>query len=336
MKIAIHYSKGSFSDRWIAYCESAGISYKIINCYKNSILEDIADCDALMWHFHHNSPKAKLCAKQILISLKQSGRRVFPDFNTMWHFDDKLGQKYLLESIDAPLVPTWVFYDREEATRWAENVSYPKVFKLRAGAGSHNVRLVRNSKAARRLIRKAFNHGFSLYDPLGSLRERWRLFRLNKTNLLDIFEGVLRFVVPPPFARLQGHERGYVYFQEFIANNDHDIRVIVIGDKAFAIKRLVRKGDFRASGSGFIFYEKELFDIETLRLSFELAEKLKTQCLVLDYVYKNGQPFVLEISYGFTPEGYDACPGYWDKNLIWHERRFNPYGWMVEHLINEI
>jgi glutathione synthase/RimK-type ligase-like ATP-grasp enzyme len=50
-------------------------------------------------------------------------------------------------------------------------------------------------------------------------------------------------------------EKNYVYFQDFIPQNDFDIRIIVIGKRAFAIKRMVRKGDFRASGSGNIKYD---------------------------------------------------------------------------------
>ena len=46
-----------------------------------------------------------------------------------------------------------------------------------------------------------------------------------------------------------------------------------------------------------------------------------------------GKPKIVEISYGFSPEGYDPCPGYWDKNLTWHEGKFNPYGWMVEEVL---
>lgn len=86
MKIAIHNSPGSFSDRWIAYCEAEGIEYKTVDCYKDSIIQDLSDCDALMWHFSQNNPKAILFAKQLLFSLQQSGIRVFPDFNTVWHF----------------------------------------------------------------------------------------------------------------------------------------------------------------------------------------------------------------------------------------------------------
>jgi predicted ATP-grasp superfamily ATP-dependent carboligase len=127
-----------------------------------------------------------------------------------------------------------------------------------------------------------------------------------------------------------------VYFQKFIPGNDHDIRVIVIGDKAFAIKRMVRENDFRASGSGNVLYEKENFDNDTVRLSFEMAEKLQTQCVTFDFVYQENKPFVVEISYAFLKEGYDPCTGYWDKNMDWHEGKFNPYGWMIEDIIKKV
>ena len=94
------------------------------------------DCDALMWHHFQTNPKAILFAKQLLFALEQSGKKVFPDFRTGWHFDDKLGQKYLLEAIDAPLVPSYVFYDKKEALEWVQKTDFPKVFKLRGGAGS--------------------------------------------------------------------------------------------------------------------------------------------------------------------------------------------------------
>lgn len=40
------------------------------------------------------------------------GIKSCPDENTCWHFDDKIGHKYLLEAIDAPLAPSYVFYNR--------------------------------------------------------------------------------------------------------------------------------------------------------------------------------------------------------------------------------
>ena len=99
-------------------------------------------------------------------------------------------------------------------------------------------------------------------------------------------KGIIRLGYTTEFSRISGKERGYVYFQDFIPDNDHDIRVVVIGDKAFAIKRMVRENDFRASGSGSILYEKHHFDESIIKLSFDLAEKLKTQCVALILCFK--------------------------------------------------
>lgn len=336
MKIGIHSSKGLFSDRWIDYCRDNKIDYKLIDCSRSDIIQQLSDCDGLMWHFNHKSPKASKFAKQLLFAVEASGKKVFPDFNTMWHFDDKVGQKYLLEAIGAPLAPTHVFYDKVEALDWARTTDYPKVFKLRNGAGSDNVRLVHSKEAAFHLIKKSFGRGFKQYMAFRSLKERYRKYRLHKTDIKDVFKGILRLFYTTEYAKVTGKEIGYAYFQDFIPGNNFDIRVVVIRDKAFAIKRMTRKNDFRASGSGFILYEKENFDPGTIKVAFEISEKIKSQCLAYDFVYFEEKPIIVEISYGFAKEGYDACVGYWDRNLNWHHGKFNPYGWMVENLINNI
>jgi len=192
---------------------------------------------------------------------------------------------------------------------------------------------VRNKAEALKMIRKAFGRGFSNYDKWGSIKERYRKWRLGKTTAFDLLKGLVRLAVPPPFTKVLGREVGYIYFQDFIPDNDHDIRVVVIGGKAFAIKRMVRKNDFRASGGGNILYEKSLFNENDIRLAFEIHNKLKSQCTAMDFVYDNGEPKIVEISYGFSPEGYDPCPGYWDNELNWHEGEFDPYGWMVDLML---
>jgi glutathione synthase/RimK-type ligase-like ATP-grasp enzyme len=333
MKIGIHHKKTSFSERWISYCNANGIQWKEVNCYSHDIVTQLGDCDALMWHINQNNHREIVFAKQLIYALGTAGKKVFPDFNTAWHFDDKVGQKYLLEGIGAPLPKTWIFYDKREALDWAATAEFPKIFKLRGGGGSQNVRMVRTRSEAGRMIRKAFRRGFMTYYAAGNLKERWRMFRLGRTNLQDIIEGIVRFVLPPPYAQVRGRERGYIYFQEYIPGNTYDIRIVVVGDKAFAIKRLVRTGDFRASGSGMILYEKENFSDSTVSLAFEMAAKLGTQSAAFDFVYANGKIYVLEVSFGFIKEVYDPCTGYWDRDLTWHEGHFDPYGWMVEDLI---
>lgn len=333
MKIAIHQRKGSFSDRWIIYCEENQIPYKIVNCYNSNIVEQLNDCTALMWHFHHASVKDALFAKQLLISVALSGKKVFPDIRTCWHFDDKVGQKYLLESVGAEMVPSHVFYIKKDAFRWIKETTFPKVFKLRGGAGSFNVKLISNKNEAKRFIRRAFRKGFSKYNKWSGFKDTLKKYREEKASIWELIKTSLRFFYTTEYARMLGNESGYIYFQDFIPNNNSDVRVIVIDGKAFAIKRMVRKNDFRASGSGNIHYAKDNFDNETIQLAFSLADKLKVQCVAFDFVYDGNKPLVVELSYGFAMHGYDACPGYWTSDLIWHEGHFNPQGWMVDALL---
>jgi glutathione synthase/RimK-type ligase-like ATP-grasp enzyme len=334
MKIAIHYRKGLFSERWIAYCEEQRIPYKIVDCYDTDIINQLEDCDVLMWHYMAKDCIDPLFAKQLLFSLEQSGKKVFPNFNTSWHFDDKVGQKYLLESIGAPLVPTYVFYTKETALQWIENTTFPKVFKLRGGATSANVRLIANKNKAKRIINKAFGNGFSQFNGKEYFKEQRRKHKEGKVSFIAVVKSLVRSIIGVKYAKVLHKEKGYVYFQDFIPNNNYDIRVIVIKNRAFGIKRLNREGDFRASGSGNIIYDKNEIPEACVKIAFEVSKKANVQCIGYDFVFdKNNDPLLLEMSYGFVVDGYNPCPGYWDENMTWHEGKFNPQSWMVENLI---
>lgn len=334
MKIAIHHSVGSFSEAWIAYCKQQGISYKLVNAFDTNIIDETKDCDVFMWHHHHAVFKDVLAAKNILFALEHAGVTVFPDFKTGWHFDDKVAQKYLLEATNAPLVPSYVFYDKEEAEIWAKTTSYPIVFKLKGGAGATNVKLVKSKDEAFKLINQAFGKGFAQFDRLGNLRERFNRFKNKQDSLVGLSKGLARLVVVPEFSKQQAPEKGYVYFQQFIPNNDCDVRVVVInGEVAVAEKRFVRKNDFRASGSGMFSYEN--IDPKTIEISFEIAKKLNLQSVAFDFVINNeGEYLIVEVSYGFGTTGIENAPGYWDKEMNWHEKAINLQGLMIDGLLN--
>lgn len=333
MKIAIHHNLHSFSERWINYCEKEKIEYKVVDAFDSNIMEQLKGYDVFMWHHHHAQYKDVLTAKRILFALEHSGIKVFPDFKTAWHFDDKVAQKYLLEAIDAPLVPSYVFYDKKQALAWAKNTAYPKVFKLKGGAGATNVKLVRSYAQAVKLINKAFGHGFAQFDRLNNFKERFNKFKNGKDTFIGVVKGFARLFFIPEFAKQQSAEKGYIYFQEFIPNNDSDTRVIVIQDKAFAIKRMVRENDFRASGSGNIVYDENEINKNCIKLAFEVSNKIEASCIAFDFVIYNGKPLIVEVSYGFSSSAYDYCPGYWDEDLIWYESIFNPQEWMIENIL---
>lgn len=333
MKIAIHNRENSFSERWIAYCKENDIQYKIVNAFDNDIINKLSDCDIFIWHYHQAQLSDRILAQQLLFSLEHAGIKVFPNFRTMWHFDDKVGQKYLLENLEIPLIPSYVFYEKEAVLSWINTTSFPKIFKLRGGAGSLNVRMIKNKKQATKLVNQAFGKGFQQFDGKVYFLDVFEKYRSGIKNLKDLAKAFGRMLISTEYSKGTGNEKGYLYFQDFAPLNNSDIRVIIIEDKAFAIKRMNRENDFRASGSGQILYGKEHFNDSIIKLAFDINDKLDTQCCAMDFVNLNGEPHLVEISYGFQKQGYDDCVGYWDKDLKFHEGSFNPYGWMIDNLI---
>lgn len=336
--LAIHNRKGSFSEKWIEYCNRNKVEYKLVDCYRSDIIKQMSGCVGLMWHWSHSDFKAELFARQLTISLEHIGIQVFPNSKTAWHFDDKLGQKYLLEAISAPLIPSYLFFEKTDALAWVANASFPKIFKLRCGAGSENVKLVKNQVEAVRLIKRAFSSGFSSRRRSHMLKERLWHFKHEKNleNFFNISRGIARLFIPHQDAKRYREEVNYIYFQDFVPDNDCDIRVVVIGNKAFAIKRMVRSGDFRASGSGKISYDVEDIPTDCIAIALDISGKLQTQSLAFDFVLLNGVPLIVEISYGFTSAAYLKCPGYWDESMNFVNSPVMPENFMIENFLDNI
>ncbi|MDD2564914.1 MAG: hypothetical protein PHU27_11935 [Salinivirgaceae bacterium] len=331
-KIGIHYRKGSYSDHWIAYCKQQNLPYKIVNAYDNDIIKDLEDCNIFMWHHHQSYPTDAIYAKQLLFALEQAGKIVYPNWKTGWHFDDKLGQKYLLEALNTPLIPSFAFFSKKEALKWISNHKLPVVFKLRGGASSYNVKLIRTKAEAKSIIKKAFGKGFRQYDPFVGFKETIRKFMKKEASVRDIIKSVAHFVYPYQLEKSKGREKGYVYFQEFIPNCDYDIRVQLVGNKCYAMKRYVRKNDFRASGGGKIDYDGSKIPVEAIKLSFEVAKALQMQTMAIDLLPYGDSFLIAEVSYAFAIDDGELDPGYWDTSLQWHSGKINPFAWMVEEL----
>jgi len=338
MKIAIHYREGNnFSPFWVEYCAKNKIDYKVVNCYSTNIIKELTDCDFLLWHINNLNYKDQVFAKGLMYAVHNMGIKTFPDFNTLWHFDDKIVQKYLFEGLGISLVPTYIFYDKVTALKWIEDVEFPKVFKLSKGSGSKGVLMCNNKQEAVKLTNKAFGKGFKTISAYFLFKERIRKYKLGKDNLVGVLKGFVRLFIGTEYINKAGREKNYIYFQDFMPKNEFDIRVIIIGNKAFGIKRMNRKNDFRASGSGNIIYDHLQIDLNIVKLSFEVNEKLKMQCAAFDFIYDSkGNPLIVEVSYGFNPKAYYECQGYWDKNLKWTQAKINPQEWMVEDLIGNV
>jgi len=337
-QLAIHPSAGSFSERWIAYCDEQKIPYRLINCLDSDIIAQLASVDALLWHWHHQEPYAQLMARQVIMAAEALGVAVFPSTATCWHYDDKVAQKYLLEAVGAPLVPTYVFYDLSAALQWIDGAEFPKVFKLRRGAASLNVRLVRHAQEARALAKQAFAGGFQpVADYRRDARKRLHTAR-QRGDLLGVVKRLPRTLATiRRLNQAMGRERGYVYFQDFIPDNQFDTRVTIVGNRAFAYTRNVRPGDFRASGSGDVVYDVQRIHPQCVPIAFEVTRQIGAQSMAFDFVLTaQQQPRLVEVSYCYIPELVYQCTGHWDDQLNWHQGHMWPQDAILIDLLEHL
>ena len=338
MKIAILLPRlTTYSPYWIKYCQEHQYDYQTFDPYDVEIVDKIRDYDIILFDHNQSDYKDVLFAKQLLFSLEQAGKVVFPNFRTSWHFDDKLGQKYLFEALGIQSAKSWVFYDKKSAYKWIETTDFPKVFKLRGGAGSANVMLAHNAREAKRFVKRAFGKGFAQFRGRDYVRDRYKAYKAKKITLKDLIRSCGRLIISTEYAKMHAPEKGYAYFQEFIPNEGYDLRFSMCGEKAIAMKRYVRIGDFRASGSHICSFATEDIAKDAVEFAFECNDRLKMQACSIDLVrhIDNKQYYVVEVSYGHGMIEEGSSHGYWTRDGQHHEADFISINWILEEIVDQ-
>jgi len=314
----------SFSSRWIDLLRAEGHEAKVVDAFSPDFFKQLDGCHGFMWWFSQASGRNTWPKKLILALDHVRDLPLFPNRQTIWHFEDKIAQHYLLQAAGLPYPLTWVFWNYNDAIRFAQTAHYPLVIKLATGIMSMNVRIVRNASEARSWINRLFGAGlFRLEHPLlwtaRRLRQRWR--RLRREHSLRV-------------NREEDLQTNYLLAQEFLPGNDFDTRITVIGHRAFGFRRLNRPGDFRASGSGRIDHTPDLIDLDAVRLAFRVARTLGTQSLAVDVLRRNGELVLNEISYYYEGWAVAECPGHWEwqeaNQVKWVEGRMPPEDAILE------
>jgi hypothetical protein len=223
-----------------------------------------------------------------------------------------------------PVVESWIFWSKKEALNWIENAVFPLIFKLKGGAGSRNVVLVKTKSQAKRLINRMFHRGIFSRGIPGFGNVKFKDFNLYKT--IHRWGGnILRKLRDEDISPFWQIHKNYVMFQKFLDKNDFDTRVTIIGKRAFAFRRFSRYKDFRSSGSGKIDCNVDKIDRVFIKKSFEISNKMKFPSMAYDFLYnENGEPGLCEISYTYSDVAVRNCPGYWDSKLNWHRGHYWP------------
>lgn len=296
----------SFSERWTTLALDRGMRVVPVDVYTRNCIPTIAECDAFMWR-STASAHQRLYAQRLLYAVEEGlGLPVFPSLATSWYFEDKLAQHAYFSAIGAPIPKTVVCWSRQDAERFCDATDYPFVLKLARGYQAVNVRMVRSRDDAQFYIEELFGPGVvSLaYRPAPHWRRLARRLRMAAE--------VLRGQYPHGPTRDAEVQYGHFYAQEFVPGNDWNIRVTVIGERAFVFRMFNRPGDFRASLlNGSIDWDPVKVGMDAVRLAWQISRWIGSQTAAFDIIRRDSRPLVVELTLNYASWAVRDCPGHW-------------------------
>ena len=196
-----------------------GIPFERLRASQADFLERARGMSFLLVRWGHYDHDRQLAQALLPVVDRQLRLPCYPDWNTCWHYDDKIRQWYLMCSRGYPMVESRVFWEREEALAWLEReAEFPQVFKLAVGAGSTNVLLVENAAYGKKLVRRMFGRGI-LPGALMSGGIRLQHFSPYREarRLAGNIRRRLRGLDISPWWQLQ---KNYALFQRYLPGND--------------------------------------------------------------------------------------------------------------------
>jgi glutathione synthase/RimK-type ligase-like ATP-grasp enzyme len=329
MIVGIHIDPGGgFSkplERYETILDHNGIDHVRLSADQPDFWDRVAKLDLFIFHWIGTYNSHQLAPTILPIVENIMKIPCFPSSVTWWHYDDKIREHYLLQRYKFPIVPSWIFWNKEIACQWLQDAQLPLVFKLKGGASSINVVLVKDKNYANHLINKMFGEGImSGYVP-GTMSLRLNdqgFYKLTKRLIVDKLLTKIHMKRKSP---LEIAHRNYVYFQKYLPGNNFDTRITIIGKRAFMARRFNRKDDFRASGSGNADFDQKEIDLRCIKIAYEISKHMDFQMMSYDFLYdENKQPLVSEVSYTSPDWTVWSCPGYWDDNLLFHAGHYWP------------
>lgn len=292
---------------WIFYerfLKNNHIDYIFYDIYKHDWLEVVADLDIIMWHTNSSPSDMYIAESKIYVLEKILGKTCFPSFHEVWQYEDKNRATYLYKSLGLPLIPTLISNSKADAFSLTKKLSFPVIYKTYIGSSSKGVTKVNTLSQARKIINKIFSH----------------------KGLKTVF----------PYFK----QKDTVLFQEFIHDAGYDLRIMMIGNKAFGYYRYPKKNDFKASGTG--IYEKKEIPKEALQIALEIKTKLNSRLMGVDLLFckKSNQYKIIETSLFNqidTPEQLviDGVAGYYDTSNSEFEFKLGKF-WIHELVIEYI
>ncbi len=167
------------------------------------------------------------------------------------------------------------FSTENDFLKYSGQIKYPVVFKKVAGSCSQHVYKVGSKEEVVGIFKKINRQHVFTRDNLGTLIDRWLNRSKYKQDYYAEVVPINRFIL-----------------QEFVPGINEDWKVLVFDDKYYVLNRKVRENDFRASGSGKLFFIDPPEGL--LDFSREIFNKLDVPFISLDVCHSGRKFFLLE------------------------------------------
>lgn len=229
----------------------------------------------------------------------------FPSYKEIWAYEDKINLQYLYTFHNVPHVPTFISHNKQETLEFLNQTEFPLVSKIINGSASKGVHLIKNKKKAEKFVKKVFAEGISTYWP--------------------------------------GYkQKNYVYFQPLVKHKGYDLRIIIIGNKAFGYYKMVPKNDFRASGSMYI--RKTTLPAEAVEIALDIKNKFNHTFLAVDFLEEGTSDRFLVIETSVFVDIYTSSqsivngqPGYYKLTTSPFKMEFcQGEVWLQELILEEL
>ncbi|MBE0673394.1 MAG: hypothetical protein IH591_01910 [Bacteroidales bacterium] len=274
---AVPYRSGMDKDIIARTFRSKG--YDPLFCRASQVLERFPEPAGKIFIYTSSEDRDghyKSFLEDLILAIQTMGGIVIPVFPFLRAHNNKVFMELLRKQWGPALsddLRSVAYSTMEELVHDSLPVTYPVVVKKSTGFKSRGVFLARSEKELMRIVRKI---SLSRYLP-AFIKDRLRRFKHTD------------------FSPESMHRRKFV-IQQFVPHLTNDFKVLVYGDKYYVLKRLNRKNDFRASGSGMLSYPEEL-PAGLLDFSRKAYEYFNVPQVSLDIAHDGSSFFIMEAQF---------------------------------------
>lgn len=220
--------------------------------------------------------------EDILVGLQLQGAILIPAFQFFRAHHNKVFMEILRDISGCADIKSIVgrrYGTYEDLVADLKNIPGKWVIKPAAGAASLDIRLVSTDDEKCKFSKKASR----------------------SIHLVDAIKDQIKPYIRQNYAHRSNHRKKFV-LQNFVSNLNHDYKILVYGQKYYVLRRMNRKNDFRASGSG-IFQWVEEVPAELMRFAEAVFHSFDVPFISMDIGFDGQKCFLFEmqfISFGQT------------------------------------